>query len=552
MAETDERRRTRANATLVLETLFGVAAHPERWEQIIDALGGEAPAAPVRRDNGPGVVLFGARGGLAGWNAAGEAFFLQRLGAIEAGGLTFFNPDNHEALDMARRRLRDARGRQIIVKFVEAADETPRFAYVTAAADLPPALRADVASAPSGGEAVLAVVFPAVDPGDRLWSSLRTSFGLTPAETRLAARLRDGLTLKEAAEELGVSLNTVRNQLRAVFDKIGLSRQSDLVSALTRLGALTSDLQGARRLAPLGPPIRADEGGVLAGAPPLQTFVLPDGRRLAYRAYGDPRGRGAMVIHQGLGCSLLPRGSDALARDLGLRIICPERPGVGGSDPHPRYGFDAVAGDFAALHAALGLGEVRLAGFMSGAAFAAALAARLGPQVKRFLLVSVRPPGRKPETAVDARHRMVLFRRRILQNPWLTDVLFAVMRMNLSPRQVERFVRTAASAPSDAAYLDAHPAVLAFLVDSISQSLANTSRGIADEVKCMARGAEPDLAGLSAPVTLWHGVDDPMTTVDDASAWLGGREAERRVFEGSGHFMAHQRWPEILAWLAAD
>ena len=108
-----------------------------------------------------------------------------------------------------------------------------------------------------------------------------------------------------------------------------------------------------------------------------------------------------------------------------------------------------------------------------------------------------------------AARRIVLFRRRILRNAWLSDALFSVMRAQLSPRQVEKFVRAAASAPSDAAYLEAHPGLLEFIVDYISESLAVSSRGIADEVRCVARSPELDLSGLTAPVVLWHGADDP-------------------------------------------
>ncbi len=64
--------------------------------------------------------------------------------------------------------------------------------------------------------------------------ALRALFGLTPAEAALAARLATGLTLEEAAEELGIARNTARAQLRAVFDKAGVSRQAELVRAVLR------------------------------------------------------------------------------------------------------------------------------------------------------------------------------------------------------------------------------------------------------------------------------------------------------------------------------
>jgi pimeloyl-ACP methyl ester carboxylesterase/DNA-binding CsgD family transcriptional regulator len=559
--------KAKANVALVIETMYAVAAHPERWDQIIDALDGAPADAPHQEADAArlarlavdrpepvvgqvGVVMISATGAVAAWNPAGEAVFHQRLGAIEARGLAFFNPSNHEAFDQARARLRGAPGRQVIVKFAQAADEAPHFAYVVAAQDLPIGLAAGLERASGAADGALAIIFPAVEATDRLWANLRESFGLTPAETRLAARLKDGLTLKEASADLGVTINTVRNQLRAIFDKVGLSRQSDLIRALTQLSSLAGSLHDQRGLGALGPAIAATERGAVQNAPLLQFLRLGDGRRLAWRQYGDPAGKPVMIVHQGLGCSVLPRGTDALARDLGLRLVCPERPGAGRSDPLPQFSYDGVARDMTALVADLGLERVQIASFMAGAPFALAAAAQLGSRARRVLLASARPSGVMAETDRDVGHKVVLFRRRILRNAWVADMLFAMMRLQLNARLVERFVRAAASAPSDAAYLKTHPGVLEFIVDYVTESLAVTSRGIADEVKLAARTPQLDLAGLTAPVSVWHGADDPMTSVGDVQAWLGGRVADTRVFAGTGHFLPHKHWPEVIAWLA--
>jgi DNA-binding CsgD family transcriptional regulator len=58
---------------------------------------------------------------------------------------------------------------------------------------------------------------------------LARSFDLTPAESKLAALIGNGLTLADAARQFNVSIATVRNQLKAVFLKTETRRQSDLV-----------------------------------------------------------------------------------------------------------------------------------------------------------------------------------------------------------------------------------------------------------------------------------------------------------------------------------
>jgi DNA-binding CsgD family transcriptional regulator len=61
---------------------------------------------------------------------------------------------------------------------------------------------------------------------------LQDLHGLTPAEARVAAAVVSGKTVKDIARAQDISLNTVRSQLKSVFDKLGVHRQSDLVRCL--------------------------------------------------------------------------------------------------------------------------------------------------------------------------------------------------------------------------------------------------------------------------------------------------------------------------------
>lgn len=65
--------------------------------------------------------------------------------------------------------------------------------------------------------------------------ALRDLLGLTGAEARLAAALAQGHTLVEAARSLGIAHNTAKVQLRAVFAKTGVHRQSQLLALLASL-----------------------------------------------------------------------------------------------------------------------------------------------------------------------------------------------------------------------------------------------------------------------------------------------------------------------------
>lgn len=61
-------------------------------------------------------------------------------------------------------------------------------------------------------------------------------FELSPAEQRLADLLIQGLTPKECASQLGVSINTIRSHLRALLRKTNTDRQAELTALIARLG----------------------------------------------------------------------------------------------------------------------------------------------------------------------------------------------------------------------------------------------------------------------------------------------------------------------------
>jgi len=87
------------------------------------------------------------------------------------------------------------------------------------------------------GTGALALFFARPGPEQRTDpQSLRDLFGLTAAEARLATVLARGMTLVEAAQAIGIAHNTAKVQLRSVFAKTGVHRQTQLVALIVSLG----------------------------------------------------------------------------------------------------------------------------------------------------------------------------------------------------------------------------------------------------------------------------------------------------------------------------
>jgi DNA-binding CsgD family transcriptional regulator len=64
---------------------------------------------------------------------------------------------------------------------------------------------------------------------------LSLTFGLSAAEARVASLITTGISLKRTANELGVTVETVRSHLKAAFAKTATHRQGELIALLSRV-----------------------------------------------------------------------------------------------------------------------------------------------------------------------------------------------------------------------------------------------------------------------------------------------------------------------------
>ncbi|MFF0148154.1 alpha/beta fold hydrolase [Amycolatopsis sulphurea] len=109
---------------------------------------------------------------------------------------------------------------------------------------------------------------------------------------------------------------------------------------------------------------------------PLGNFRLADGREVAWGEFGDPTSPVVFWLH-GLGnCRVSGKGMHALASDAGVRIIAPDRPGIGLSSPQPGRRILDYPADLTALADHFGLEQYQVLGISGGGPFALACAAQ--------------------------------------------------------------------------------------------------------------------------------------------------------------------------------
>lgn len=71
-----------------------------------------------------------------------------------------------------------------------------------------------------------------------LAARLRTLYGLSVSEAEVAIRISEGATLAQLAEERRTAIGTIRNQTKAVAEKLGCGRQAEIVALVKSLPPL--------------------------------------------------------------------------------------------------------------------------------------------------------------------------------------------------------------------------------------------------------------------------------------------------------------------------
>jgi pimeloyl-ACP methyl ester carboxylesterase len=225
-----------------------------------------------------------------------------------------------------------------------------------------------------------------------------------------------------------------------------------------------------------------------------------DGRRVAYTTYGDPTGRSVVFCHGTPGSRLLGYLLSAPAAERGVRLVAPDRPGIGGSDDAP-VTIDDWPADVAALLAHLDVEDAGVIGFSGGSAFA--LACHRLDAVDHVTLVS----GSGPPGVGQMGRAQRTMGTRAGYAPWLLAPLVRLQRRILA--------RQDSSAALDLVADDA-PETDALSTDEIARLvkadvLAATADGpgvVVRELGLLAKPWPVDLGDVSVPVTVFQGERD--------------------------------------------
>ena len=265
---------------------------------------------------------------------------------------------------------------------------------------------------------------------------------------------------------------------------------------------------------------------------------LENGAHIAYDEYGDPNGTPVIFSHGWPSSRSMARLTDAAARDLHVRIISPDRPGIHGSafrEGRTLLDWPAVV---RRLADELALDRFRLLGISGGAPYVLVTAWEMPERVESVAIVSGAPPIAElaDRSGLWRLHRWMLAlhgrQPELLRRLFWVARPFATVRMSVRAQPFLRLVlqRMDAEALRDA---DAFEACF----ESSRQAWRASVEGVIADAEIYAKPWGFPIEEVRVPVAVWHGTRDRTFSyklAENVAARLPN--AELHIIDGAGHY----------------
>jgi pimeloyl-ACP methyl ester carboxylesterase len=267
-------------------------------------------------------------------------------------------------------------------------------------------------------------------------------------------------------------------------------------------------------------------------------FQLPSGGHLAVDETGDPRGTPVFFFHGWPASRLQGSGFSMEARELGVRMMSPDRPGVGLSSHQPGRALLDWPPLIREVARQLGIARFRVLAISGGGPYALATAHALPDMIDSVAIVSGAPP---LNTEVDQRELLPVYRWLLAayrKRPEFVRRVFGIARpiATIQPPAwswplLLRFVP-----PADRVALR-NPRTFEGCFAVYREAWRGSAKGVIADGEVYARdwGFRPE--DVRVPIRLWHGRNDR------SFSWqLAERLARRipncttRFVENEGHY----------------
>jgi pimeloyl-ACP methyl ester carboxylesterase len=268
------------------------------------------------------------------------------------------------------------------------------------------------------------------------------------------------------------------------------------------------------------------------------TLILANGAWVALSEYGDRDGMPVFFCHGWPSSRTMGELADDAARDLGLRIISPDRPGIRDSQFHSNRRLIDWPPFLNEIADRLGIERFRILGISGGAPYAFASGWMTPERVEKIAVVSGAPPldGFKDLDGLLPIHKRMLVLRE--KSPRLLKLLFHLARPFVALRLPLRLrpLLLKFLQPCDANVLrESRKFDICF--DSARHAWRSSALGVMTDAEIYATPWGFPLEEVNVPVALWHGVKD-RTFAPRLAESVAARlpNCEFHLVEDAGHY----------------
>ena len=280
---------------------------------------------------------------------------------------------------------------------------------------------------------------------------------------------------------------------------------------------------------------------------PQPREVEVSGRVVGVYEYGDPSGSPVMVFHGTPACGAGFAWADAPARERGLRVIAPDRPGVGSSSRLPSWTVADYPPLVGALADALGVEQFAVWGYSGGGPYAVACAALLADRVTATAVAAGMGQSgvwAKPEDFEKTDRQMIEL---ATKRPWQARLM-----LGMTGRLARSFPKTAmksfekqlnARALEVASTLGSPTEVMALF----TQAFTHGAHGVVADYAALAQPWGCAVEDIRVPLAIFHGDADTMVPLrhsEELAARVPG--ARLNVWPGEGHLGTVTHAGEVL------
>lgn len=269
------------------------------------------------------------------------------------------------------------------------------------------------------------------------------------------------------------------------------------------------------------------------------------GRKLTYTDIGEPGWPCVLFFHGAPSSRLRLSYLEGRFLEEGVRVVSPDRPGYGGSSPHPGRSMADWPRDVAALADALGIDRFVVAGHSSGGPYAVACAALLPDRITAGITLGGVTDTAWPEAWAYSAMEAELMR--------LPDeeaaVAWCAERFGEDGSGFLAASDLAFSEPDEELYSDEElvPLFTAARLEAFRQGVV----GYAQDVLVQGRPWPFDPVAITVPFHVVHGESDTLLPVAHSrhtAVLIPG--AELHVLSGHGHFTILSELPTLVSALA--